>query len=372
VTLRLRAAFGPAGIQPASGAKFRTYSQSATFVNPDGSLGNIAAIGGIGNADLRPERSIEREGGFELGLWHDRFTLDFTAFRKFTQDAILDRDLGPSLGLSVIGAQSFNVGNVLNTGVEATFGGQVVASRLFTWNMQFGFASRRNRLVTLGRNIERFTVSGKFLPSANDDDALIAEGYPLFGRWGRPVLGFSDLNGDGIIARNEIRLDDSLVFIGPSEPKYDLSIHQDVGIWNDRIHVGADLQYVHGLTQYNSYAASMRFYSLANYDRSTPLTTQACLTAAQDLSDAYCYYETVNYLRFNNLSVVYTAPPNIARFLRAQSASFAVLANNLGLWTGYNGVDPATNTAEAAGNQYIGGATVPQPRSWTFRVRLTF
>ena len=95
------AAFGNAGLQPSTTAKFRSFAAVPRFVEPDGTFGsNYAYLNGLGNAELRPERTRETEGGFELGLWHDRLTIDFTYFNKFTRDAIVSRQLAPSLGLN--------------------------------------------------------------------------------------------------------------------------------------------------------------------------------------------------------------------------------------------------------------------------------
>jgi len=372
VTLRLRSAFGHAGVQPASIAKFRSYSQLQRFVNPDGTFGsNYATLGGLGNADLRPERSVEREAGFELGLWDERVSLDFTSFHKFAEDAIISRPVAPSLGLSIIATQSYNVGNVLNTGTEATVSAIVIDRNMLRWSMRVGYASRRNKLVTLGKNIPFFTISGAFLETLKSDDAIVREGYPLFGRWAKPIIGYSDVNGDGIITFPEVKVGDSLVFIGGSEPKADIGIRQDIGFWNDRIHIGADLQYIIGQTQLNSYAASTRFYTLDRYRATVPLRTQACIAAAENQYD-YCYFETINYLRLRNLSIGYTAPNRIAALLRAQSLAVSLLASNLAVWSKYNGVDPGLNTESAGGNRFISGPAMPQPRTWTIRGRLTY
>lgn len=372
VRFRLRSAFGHAGVQPSSVAKYRSYDQVARFVNPDGSFGtNFTTLSGLGNAELRPERSIEREGGFELGFWDERVTLDFTAFRKFSEDAIISRPVAPSLGLSSSATQSFNIGNVLNKGTEATVSAVLIDRSMLRWSVRLGYASRRNKLVTLGKNIPWFTVSGVPLETLNADHAVVREGYPLFGRWAKPIIGYSDMNGDGIITFSEVKMGDSLVFVGPSEPKADIGIRQDLGIWNDRIHIGADLQYVIGQTQLNTYAAYTGFYTIDRYRASTPLQTQACIAAAEKQYD-YCYFETVNSLRLRNLSIGYTAPNRIASLFRAQSVAFSLLASNLAVWSKYHGIDPGLNTAAAGGNLSFSGPALPQPRTFTVRGRITF
>jgi TonB-linked SusC/RagA family outer membrane protein len=376
ISLRLRGAFGHAGTQPASTAKYRTLSQLPRFVEADGTFGsNYAIINGIGNSDLRPERSIEYEGGFELGVWDDRVMLDFTMFHKSTEDALVSRTLAPSIGLGSTTRQQYNVGNVVNKGIEAMLTARILDTRDVQLSMDVGFAARRNKLVSLGPGVEPFsiTASNVNLETVKDNDGVVMPGYPLFGRWARPILGYSDANGDGIITPGEVKLADSLVYMGPSEPKADATVRPEVGLWNNRIRISGLFEYVHGLMQLNEYAATTRYFTSAAFDPKTSLVSQSCIVAAGSpiLAD-YCFYETVNVLRLRNVSIGFMAPERVARLVRAKSATFYVMGANLGVWSGYNGIDPMVNTADAAGNRTVGGAIVPRGKDWTFRLRLTY
>ena len=73
---RVRAAVGASGVQPGPNDADRTLETVTT---------NIATVdvGGLrsnrlGNADLKPERSTEYEGGFESQMFNSRLSLDFT------------------------------------------------------------------------------------------------------------------------------------------------------------------------------------------------------------------------------------------------------------------------------------------------------
>ncbi len=61
----------------------------------------------MGNPDLKPERGVELEMGFEALLFN-RITIDATYFNRTTKDAILLRPVAPSTGFS--GAQFVNIG----------------------------------------------------------------------------------------------------------------------------------------------------------------------------------------------------------------------------------------------------------------------
>ncbi|HEX7086370.1 MAG TPA: TonB-dependent receptor, partial [Vicinamibacterales bacterium] len=376
IDLRLRGAYGHAGVQPATTAKFRSFGQLPRFVEADGTFGaNYAYISGVGNADLLPERSREIEGGFELGLWDERLLVDFTYFHKFTREAIISRDLAPSLGLSSTSGQFYNVGNVRNTGMEALVIARLIERPELQASIELGYASRENELVELGAGVQPFSITASNIDLAKvmDDDGVVVPGYPLFSRWARPILGYADANGDGLITPDEVKLGDTLVYMGPSLPKADFSIRPIIGLWNGRVRVSAALDYSRDLTQYNFHAANMWFSSSAVYDPEQSLSAQACQAAnGPPINNDFCFYERVNVLRLRNLSVAISTPEPLVRLLGASSGTFQVLGSNLGVWSNYSGLDPMVNTAPASGNRMLNDMVVPRGQTWSFRLRLTY
>ena len=366
ISLRFRAAFGHAGVQPDGTLKYRLYDRLAEFIGENGDPdGKYAWIYAIGNLDLRPERSVEREAGFELGFLQDRFILDVTMFRKTTRDAIVQRPLAPSMDF---GSQAQNIGKVLNTGTEASLSARMLQRSSVSWDLRLGYASRRNKLVQLGHGVEPFNIGDQ------EGAASVIEGYPLFSRWARPIVGYKDVNGDGIIVPEEVRVGDSLQYIGPSTAKYDLSILNSIGLLQDRIRMSANFQYVNGLVQLNQYRSTNWGRLPISHVKGSSLKEQAYVVASngRPYGTQYGFFENVDFLRFTELSMSYTAPVGFAQQLRVRSATFSLLASNLGIWTNYNGRDPDVNTRSAAGNEYFNGAAFPQPRSWAFRVNLNF
>ncbi len=369
VSLRLRAAYGHAGVQPDADTKLRLLSRFSDFIDENGDpLGNYLSISSIGNSNLRPERSVEREAGFELGILNDRFLLDFTVFRKFTRDAIVNRPLAPSIDFG--GNQAQNIGDVLNTGAEASLSMRLLELEPVTWNLNLGYGTRKNKLITLGPNVSPFSAGSGF----EGDASRVVPGYPLFSRWARPIIGFDDVNGDGVIVPDEVRVSDSLQYIGPSTSKYDLSFLNTFGFMQDRIRITANFQYVNGLTQLNRFLSQNWQYLPIMQVPGGSLEEQAYLVASikQGNPSDYGFYEKVDFFRFNSLGVGYTIPGEYTKRLRMSSATVSLLATNLGIWTNYNGRDPDVNTASAGGNEYFNGSAFPQPRTWTLRFNLAF
>lgn len=123
-----------------------TEQNTQIFNNPiGGGLLTTNQIAGFrANPDLKPELLEELEFGVETKLWKNRISLDFTYFKKTTNDLIVQEPLAPSTGFTV--TQS-NVGEIQNEGFEADFGIDLIRSENFSWNSRVNFYAD-NPIVT--------------------------------------------------------------------------------------------------------------------------------------------------------------------------------------------------------------------------------
>ena len=185
-TLRLRAAYGQSTQQPGTIDALRFYGQSA--VRKDAVSGSGVTIANLGNADLKPELSQEIEAGFDAGLFSNRVTLEATYFYKKTSDALIKREIVPSLGTT--STQFFNLGQVSNQGIELRVDTRIIDKPNFAWDLTFSGSLYKNNLDELGEGVAPITLG--FIQRH-------VEGYPLGGIWDRPILSFGDANGNGVI-----------------------------------------------------------------------------------------------------------------------------------------------------------------------------
>src|SRR3954447_26295362 len=130
-TFRLRGAYGQSTQQPGSIDALRFYGQSA--VRKDAVSGSGVTIANLGNADLKPELSQEIEAGFDAGLFSNRVPLEATVFYKQTKDALIQREIAPSLGSTR--SQFFNLGQVSNKGIELRLDTRIVDKPDFAWDL---------------------------------------------------------------------------------------------------------------------------------------------------------------------------------------------------------------------------------------------
>jgi len=358
-TLRLRGAYGQAGVQPGVGDRLRLFNQQQVWL--DSGFTTTTNLNTLGNTQLRPERSKEFEGGFDTDLFSDRVTIGFSGYNQTRYDALINVPVPPSVYGNYITSVEENVGVINNKGFELTLGFVPIRSDLITWNTQVSLSRNSNKVLSLAPGVTPF-----FDPTGTE---RVVAGYPLFGRWARPIIGYQDVNKDGIIESSEVQVGDSLVYMGSTEPDITASFGEQFSLFRGRISVSMMFQYQGGLTQLNQMAQTDQIFSEALNDPHAPLGQQAAV-AAMGLT-TYGEMQTVNTLRFNSFSIGYAFSNSTAHLFRAQALSIALQGTNLALFTNYRGKDPNVN-AYGSGNGLADTGQLPQPRSWQVRVSATY
>jgi len=338
----------------------------------------------LGNTKLQPETSREFEGGFDASLWNNRLSLIYTRYNKTRYNAIVSIPVAAS----VYGDNeniNFNIGEVRNTGMELSLDAQVLQNRSFSWRVGGNISNDNNVLVRLNSGAQFFLgftdeqLSGRGLTSIVNRNVT---GYPLFGQWALPIVSYVDENNDGIIEKREIRFGDSLVYVGQSDPKYQMNINTSVSL--GRLSVYATFAYQNGMTQNNDAALNSGAFDRFGNAPGTTLADQAAIVAATfDPSTVLSEFwgngnlqrssigllQTVNMFRFNALSINYTVPKSVSTLFRVPGMSVALQGSNLGLHTNYRGKDPNVN-AFSTGNSTRDGGQLPQPRTWQLKFNL--
>jgi TonB-linked SusC/RagA family outer membrane protein len=355
---RVRAAYGRAGVWPGPADRLRLYSSSRPW--EDGGFVDVTQVSTIGNSQIRPERSSEVEGGFDADFVQGRLSVGFSGYRKMRFDALEHVPVAPSVyGANV--QELLNIGTIRNTGIEATVTGQLIRSDPVTWSASLNLTRNHNLVTKLGDGVLPF----------GSNDARVVAGYPLFSRWARPILGFSDANHDGIIERNEVLLGDTLVFMGGSEPNYEANLFSTLSLFRGTVTVSGGLSYQAGLTQINQTigTAGQAIFSPGTSDPKSSLGEQAAVVVMNETQ--YGLMQTVSTWRIMSLAVAYNLSPEFAARFGARALSVALEGTNLGLFTNYKGKDPNVN-AFATGNSTLDTGVLPLPRAWSLAVHATY
>jgi hypothetical protein len=325
----------------------------------------------LGNARIHPERSREFEGGADLQLWGDVLSLTLTFYDKLRRDAIQQVPVGPSVLPTdgpVAGSYYTNVGDIRNRGIEASMTARLIDTRAFQWMVNGNVSHNTNILVRAATtSVPKVLSTGMF--------TQLVQGYPIDGVWARPIVGYFDSNGDGVIESSEVRVGDSLSFVGSSLPNYELSLTTQLSFLNNRMTVNTAVDFQQGMTQFLGGATSggacgqITNGCLSVLLNNPTISSGEFAAIAASAQTAVGLAQTVNVFRWQSLSVNYLVPTTLSQRIGLANLSLYVQGSNLALHTNYQGKDPNVN-ANASGNFTNDTGQLPEPRLWSVGVRI--
>jgi len=359
--LRLRATYGAAGTQPGGNDAIRFFE--ATSANVDQADVPGVIISASGNADLQPERATEFESGFDARMFGGRMNFELTYYSKLTKDALIARILPPSAGVSV--SRFENLGSVKNAGVEGLINAQLVQRPRFGWDVTLAASSNDNKLVNLGP-----------VPPIIGATIQQRAGYPLNGWWQKPITGYNDANGDGILSVSEVTVGDTAEYRGYSIPKYEVTLNNGFDLFDRVVRIATLFDTKGGHLQNNGtdrIRCQSRLNCRGQADKTAPLEEQAASIALREHPGATQdgFFQDASFVRWRELSLTFAAPGRMAsRLLGAESASLSFAGRNLKLWTPYGGTDPESSYGANDVNSDF--QTLSPPTYFTLRLNLGF
>ncbi len=377
--LRLRAAYGQAGMQPGAFDALRTYDP---VVGPD-DVGTVTP-GSVGNPDLGPERGEEFELGFDAGLLDDRAGLEFTFYRQRTEDAILLRPVAPSTGFP--GSRYVNIGEIKNTGFEALARATPVSTPRVHWDVRFSLTHNKNEVVRISEEEDQIVVSSSF-------GVEHRVGYPL-GAWFHRRVRSAEFDADGQRIRSSMMCDDGeggttpcydgddvvapRVYLGQSEPKFE-------GAFSSTVTLGGRLR-LYGLIDFKTgfkkwdHVTRVRCALFdtceENEDPLRFVDTQPARLASYQEGARFGaeYIVDSGFMKLREISASYVLPDAWARRIGASRAAITVAGRNLHTWTDWTGMDPEARflAGSRGGFGPLEQNHMPQLASFVTTIDLTF
>ena len=374
-SLRLRTAIGSAGQNPGYLAAEKYYSPVSVFAK--GADVPAFTVGGAGNANLRPEKSTETEGGFDLGLFGDRVNLEYTHYNKITKDALVNVDLAPSLGSATRRYQ--NLGQVRNYGDEALMRATLFDGRTVKFDLTVNGSWNSNHLDNLG--VDENGVPVPPITTGFDDTQIFETGLPLGSYFVRAITSVKDANGNGLVDCNggpgspgcEYTLADTASYAGSPFPSAEITVSPALSL-GDYVRVTATLDHRGGQKIYNSTAAFRRL--LQNSESWQHPSASNLEAQAADLLVPFNEYggfiQTNSFTKLREVAVTLTLPKSVAARAGAASANLTLAGRNLHTWTKYTGLDPEVNANAQSNFSTADFLTAPQVRYFTARLALSF
>lgn len=333
--LRLRTAWGWSGLQPDQNAATLTFGPQIVDTR-DGASGALV-VENLGNPDLKPERSTEFEAGFDGDLLGGRLGVEFTYYKKRSEDALVLRTLPPSSG-----AQSQrweNLGSIENWGMEVGISASLINSSGIKWNLDLSGSVNHNKIVDFGEGV-------------SPPSEIFREGYPGGSLWASPIESYSDENGDGIISPDEVVVGEEDEFLGPMTPERELSLGSDV-TFGRLLRIDLLLDYRGGFVVSNVTGRLRCTYGFcqADWDPNTPRWDQARSVVGTWAG----YYEKGDFVKLREAAFTLFAPERWARRMGVTRLALTLTGRNLATWSRYTGIDPEVNAY---------GAGTPGEASW--------
>ncbi|KAF5085279.1 TonB-dependent receptor SusC [anaerobic digester metagenome] len=356
--LKLRAAYGEAGIQPSAYDRMITASSDIL-----GDQGYFYLPSTSRNPALGVERSKEIEFGLDYGIslmkgyWLNKASGSLVYWTRKSTGVIYTVDMPPSTGTAGIRDNAIDLSS---KGIQFSMDLDVYKSRNFDWK----FGTRFTKGLTMVDKIS----NGKpiIIGEGGSGQTAIVEGEPVgafFGTKPLSSLDQKDSNGDRYIDEadlNDYEVVNGMVVdktskqvqftaeqekIGDATPKFSMSFFNDFTI-HKNVLFSFQFDWVKGAEAYNvSRQWLYRDRIHPDFDKEITIGGQtgawvAFYNSLYNTNNIHQYFvEDASFLRLRNISLTYDLSDLIKNgFIKGLSVS--VSAKNLLTVTNYSGMDP--------------------------------
>jgi TonB-linked SusC/RagA family outer membrane protein len=400
--LKLRADIGTTGNDPYAQYLTSSYfTTNGTLINNGGVYdvrypfnGNGASRPSttVGNPELKPEITVDYEGGVDLGLFQDRLNIEYTYYTKNTKDEVVDVDLPPSSGYRLA---QINVGKITNKGHELQVRAIPYKNSWIEWSLFGTFQKNKSKVVKVSDQTDEAFITQGIIPYAaqGTSSLVLKEGMP-YGVF--KVTDYEkDPNGNIVVnAATGIPLQDKDTFSYISaQPKFKYSFGSDLTIKGLNIHVlfdgkvgGKFISISRISTDFNGTALETGMNNreafvvpgsvVENADGSfSPnfiKTTEYEFFSTQPASYAIV---DAGYLKLREVAISYTLPAKAFGKSPIKGVTVGVYGRNLKYWLPKSNefADPETSGYGLNGNaQNIESQNTPSTRSYGFDFKVNF
>lgn len=345
----------------------------------------------LDNALLTWEKTDSYNAGLDVSVLNDRITITADAFLSDTRDLLLKVQNPKQTGFDTRWA---NVGTTRAWGMEASISSRNIVTQHFSWRTDLTLSHNNSVVTDIGAEYEQVATY-----SANSQMLYgYKVGYPVNALWGykfggvwhnaqerednqatrtwvsyQQVDGYSkyaDLNHDGILDyRDQAYLGsaDPILFGGLQNnftiKQFSLGVYLTYSI-GGYIYNLSEFNLGSGINNTNKYRYMIDcWHPVRNPEANLPSAY------AQDAYRSDRYVHDASYLRLKTLSVSYTF--DLSRKVKwARDITISAYADNLLLFTKYNGYDPDISSSSSV--RRLDNAAYPNPRTYMFSIKFRY
>ncbi|MBN9351517.1 MAG: SusC/RagA family TonB-linked outer membrane protein [Chitinophagaceae bacterium] len=347
--------------------------------------------------DLKPQNTNSFEVGTDLGFFNNRIRLQYTYSHQKTIDQIFSIPMAGSTGFSQIVR---NAGNMQSNVHEATLTLVPVKSRNFEWDLTGNFTKIINKVIALAPGVDNIYLGGFVDPQVR---AAIGFTYPsIYGTtFLKNAQGQVEIDDDPTSPTYGMPLAGSDGVIGSVTPKFTLGVNNEFSYKS--LHLSFLVDWQNGGQMYSGLNRLINLYgtsaltgnrgsekmvipgvkaSTVGADGKGGTANDIVITGANNFQTLYgSVYANISeaniyktsFVKLRDVALTLDVPHSAVertRFISA--ASVTVAANNILLWTALPNADP--ESSQGNGNMQGGFdyMSLPQTRSISVGLNLTF
>lgn len=332
----------------------------------------------ISNNSIRWEETTQLNIGLDLGIWKNRLNITLDAYRKTTNDLLLNAPLPRTTGFD---NAIQNIGSLENKGIEAAINA-VIIDKAVNWTANLNFSRNRNQVLDLvGQELFVGGVAGR------GEAAIVREGLPLGILYGYIYGGVDPQTGNAFYINRDGEstfnpTPDDRTIIGDANPDFIYGFTNQLNYKNFNLVVffqGIQGNDILNATRIETEGMTdPKNQSVAVLDRwREPGDITDIPRASWGNTDnsriSTRFIENASYLRLKTLTVGYHLPEKLIKKVGLSRLQTYVTGENLLTFTSYSGFDPEVNAFGSSNTvQGIDFGTYPQTRNIIIGLRAEF
>ena len=197
--LKLRASYGSVGNIPYS--KYPQYGLYSVSSNYNGIPAIL--INQVGNKDLTWEQTYTAGVGIDANFFNNRLRFVFDYYNKYTSNILYQV---PVSGLTGITSRWQNVGEMRNSGIEITIGGDIIRTKDWLWSLDLNMGYNKNKLEKLYGDDPNMMIiggGGNDTSIAGAAEKVLKVGYSTDRYYLREWAGVDPKNGAPLWYKND-------------------------------------------------------------------------------------------------------------------------------------------------------------------------
>ncbi|HEX9827234.1 MAG TPA: SusC/RagA family TonB-linked outer membrane protein [Flavobacteriaceae bacterium] len=383
---KLRASWAEVGKGPLFGQNGHYFISDPNF--PFGGAGGYRASTLLGDSNIKPERNRSTEIGADLRFFKNRVRIDYAYYKTRVKDQIFTVGTAYSTGLSGIVR---NAGDFETFGHELLLSVDILKNETFSWETYLNWSTNEGKVLSLPDDIESliFADSGfaGVTSEIRDGDKMgTLYGYKWRYENGQRYIGS---NGYPVIDTSE------KVKVGNAFPDFISSIGNTLTYKNLSFNFllewkkGGDLYDAgrrNSIRNGNLKSTEFRDETIVldgvmddGNGGFVPNTTEALIdqnyyrNASQYNRASEILVQDASWVKLRNIGLTYNFNGTILKTLQVDNLSISASAQNILIWTPWDGYDPEGNQYSAGSNVYgFTGLSTPISESYSFSVKLGF